>query len=316
MADSDDKKTANPTPNPAAEGAKDGGDKMTMKQWLGNYVGLGFFGNTAVAVGTVNLIKKATPKLYDKMVGHYEKKFIKRQEAKLLTPVQDKLSEEAVATLREHIKVEARELAEKTLDTRLLSVGGFAMAPLQSAKEVMDYDKNRRKSAEEQGIDPDSLGEKPKFNPLGPEASSNMPKWIVGRVVALGAAFAAQNVVDGKFGKQKDAVDHALAKIITRIVRPKGQQAPALAEGASALEQEAAAKQQSEAGIDQKILKNVRIVTSDAYMTAVAISTHNFSNKQWSSVVPKISDKLGGGKIGIDKLREHFSGNGQGKGAS
>ena len=308
MAEGDDKTPKTPlTPEQEFANYK---PKMTPTQWFTNYIGLGYVGNTVVAVATVNFFKKATPKLYDKMVGHYEKKFIKRQEAKLLDPIADKLDDAAKATLKEHIQKEAHHLAEKTLDTRLLSVGGFAMAPLQSAMEVKDFDSARRSFAIEKDLDPDAVvGEKPKFNPLGPEAGKNMPKWMIGRTVALGAAYGAQNIVDGKFGKQKDAMDNAIAKIITRVVK-RGK--PIEADG-SALGDEAAAAQAADKGIDPKILKNVRVVTSDAYMTAVAIATSNFSNKHWATATGKLGDAAG--KLGIDGIREKLMGGGQGKGA-
>lgn len=267
-------------------------DKMTMRQWIGNYVGLGYFGNTAVSLATVHFVKKVMPGVYDKMVGHYEKKFIKRQEEKLLEPIKDTLNPEAEAQLREKIRTDAHELAEKTTETRLLVTGGFAMAPFQSAKEIFDYDQNRRKKAAEEGRDEAELGEKPKFSPLGKEAADNLPKWMFGRVAAISAAFGVQNIVDGRFGKKKEAVDTTIAKVLTKAIHRGGYQPQLAAEG-NVFGDEAVAQGEQHDGVDPKILKNVRMATSDAYMTAVAITAHNSWNKGWDKAARQPDNKIG-----------------------
>lgn len=282
----DDQKPQNPdakTPS-ATQGDE---EKMTLGQWIGNYVGLGYFGNTAVSISVVNAIKKFTPGIYDKMVGHYEKKFVARKEAELLEPVADKLDDEAKAAIKESIREEAHQLAEKTAETRLLVSGGFAMIPFQAAKERFDLDKNRRAKAEEAGVSPEELGDPPKFSLLSEEIRDNIPKWTVGRFVALGAAFSAQNVVDGKFGKHKEAMDTVLAKIIGKLPGVGGNKAI----GNDAFAQDAA--ERTKDGVNPKVLETVRMATSDAYMSAVAIATHDFSNKRWAAAVKDEDSKLG-----------------------
>lgn len=306
------------SPTPPTGGAPV--DKMTTRQWLGNYVGLGYFGNTAVAISTVNFFKKVTPGIFEKMVSHYEKGYLKRQEAKILEPLGDKVSEEAKNAIREELKKEARAFGEKTAETRLLVTGGFAMAPFQSAKELRDYDQNKRKALTEAGGDVSALGERPKFSPLGKEASKNLPKWMVGRTLAIGAAFSVQRVVDNRFSKQKEAVDFALAKILTKVTggaKKHSGEEPAESKGKEADGKATEAFKDDTAkaksgdprmkGINPKILKNVRMATSDAYMTAVAITTANFFNKKWDAASPDIGSKVG-------ELRERFAqGFGRGK---
>lgn len=297
-----------------------------------NYFGFGYVGNTAVAIGITNAVKKFAPGFVDKWAASYEKKYTARKEAELITPFETTLNEEAKAAIREKIAKEAKAYGHKTVEGRLLATGGFAMLPFQSAAEVSDYATNIKgivepykqahgldalkqeigqqmdaaihaKDSKTQDVLKNALN-KPKFNPLGPSASKGLPKWITGRVVALGSAFTVQKFVDDRFGKQKDALDNTLARIITRAsggVKKHGDSKGA--KGAdNAFAQEAAISAESKEGIDPKILNTVRMITTDAYMTTVAIAAQKFMVNAWDDKLPKA-------KQGIAALRERFSGN-------
>lgn len=296
-----------------------------------NYFGFGYVGNTATAIAITNTVKKFAPGFVDKWAASYEKKFIARKEAELITPFESSLNEEAKAAIREKIAKEAKDYGHKTVEGRLLATGGFMMLPFQSAAEVSDYATNIKGIVEPyrdaHGIDAlkDEIGkqmdsaikakdtktqdvlknalDKPKFNPLGPAASKGLPKWITGRVVALGTAFTVQKFVDDRMGKQKDALDNTLARILTRATGgAKKHAAPQAAEGGeNPFAEEAAISAESKEGIDPKILNTVRMVTTDAYMTTVAILAQKFMVNAWDDKLPKA-------KQGIASLREKFSG--------
>lgn len=299
----------------------------TVGQKFANFFGLGYGGNTAVSVASVKTIRKALPSLVEKWEAKHEQKYFNRKVEELITPIADKITPESREAMEEKIRSEAKTYGARTVDSRLLCTGGFAMLPFQSAKQISDFRKNVkphlnafRQEAIGAGLSPeeaegklheaiqqqkdalrpgqkkeagilDGALEEPKFNPLGPDARSDLPKWIVGRVVALGAAFSVQTVVDDRFKKPKDAVDTTIAKVLTRLAHPKGFEAKPAADGAFA--EEAAAKDTPE-GVDPKILDVVRMVTTDAYMTTVAIGAHmatmNFWDKKAPDVVSRVQD--------------------------
>lgn len=311
--------------------------KPTPLQNFRNYFGFGYVGNTVTAIAITNAFKKFTPGLVNKWAGSYEKKYIARKEAELITPYGDKMDEAAKDVIREKIREDAKEYGHKTVEGRLLASGGFLMLPFQSAAQINDYSKNvsgivgeyeqqhgktalleeldAQRAAARAGKDGKTLGmldtaheivsegkEKPKFNPLGPAAAKDLPKWATGRVVALGTAFTVQKFVDDRFGKQKDAVDHTIAKIITKAVRGrKGGEAPAEPGQENAFAQDAA--KSANPDIDPKILNTVRMVTTDAYMTTVAIAAQKFSVDAWDNKLPgmrrqlaALTQKFSGGK--------------------
>lgn len=308
----------------------------TKGQKFANFFGLGYGGNTAVAIAAVKVVRKSMPGFVEKWEAKHAKKYFDRKVEELITPIAEKITPEARKVMEDRIAAEAKTYSAHTVDSRLLSTGGFAMLPFQSAKQISDFRKNvkphlnefreahkaagftaeQTEDALKQAIDKqkstlrpgqkkeagilDGALEEPKFSPLGPEARSDLPKWIVGRVVALGAAFSVQTIVDDRFKKPKAAVDNTLAKIVTRIAHPKGYQAKPAADGAFA--EEAAATETPE-GVDPKILDVVRMVTTDAYMTTVAIGAHMASMNFWDKKAPDVLS-------GIKGLQEKFSNRG------
>lgn len=266
------------------------------------------------------------PGLVSKWEARHEQKYYNRKIEELITPVADKLTPESRQALEEKISAEAKTYGSKTVDSRLLCTGGFAMLPFQSAKQISDYSKNlaphidgfRDECAQlgmsgeqteaslqkELGRQRDALRpgdkkgtniidgalDKPEFSPLGPAAKQDLPKWIVGRVVALGAAFSTQTIVDDRFTKPKDAVDQTLAKIVTRIAHPKGYNAGPIENGVF---EEDKAKNNAPQGVDPKILDVVRMVTTDAYMTTVAIGVHMATMNTWDKKAPDVIGKIG-----------------------
>lgn len=297
--------------------------KPTGPQNFRNYFGFGYVGNTATAIVITNGFKKLFPKLTDKWAASYEKKFIAKKEAELITPFEETMNEEAKAAIREKIQKDAKEYGHKTVEGRLLASGGFAMLPFQSAAEINDYSKNIKgivepyanqhgmsalkeelaqqmeaaiagKDNKTQDILANALN-KPKFSPLGPSASKGLPKWVSGRVVALGTAFTVQKFVDDSLGKQKDAMDATVARIITKITGGVKSSAPKTADGTEnafdAAEAKASAIEAPE-GVDPKILGTVRMITTDAYMTAVAIGAQKFMVGAWDNKLPKAKQQF------------------------
>lgn len=296
--------------------------KPTALQNFRNYFGFGYAGNTATAIAITNAVKKFAPKLVDKWAASYEKKYIARKEAELITPYGDKLDENAQNAIRDKIAKDAKEYGHKTVEGRLLASGGFMMLPFQSAAEVNDYSKNIKGIVEPyaaaHGHDAlkAEIGQqmthalqnkdkkavellenalvKPKFSPLGPEATKGLPKWISGRVIALGSAFTVQKFVDDALGKQKDTMDTAIARIITKITHggkdktkdPKGEN------DAFAQDEAKAAAIATPEGVDPKILSTVRMITTDAYMTTVAIAAQKLSVDAWDNKLPKARQQL------------------------
>lgn len=231
----------------------------TGGQKFANFFGLGYGGNTAVSITSVKTVRKLLPELVSKWEARHEKKFFDRKVAEQITPIADKLTPESRKAMEDKIREDAKTYGARTVDSRLLATGGFAMLPFQSAMQIRDYGKNVRPHLDafraeagkaglsgdqvedalrgaianqksvlrdgqkkEHGILDKALDE-PKFSPLGPDARSDLPKWIVGRVVALGAAFTVQTVVDDRFKKPKELVDVTLARIISRIANPTGK---------------------------------------------------------------------------------------------
>ncbi|MCH2547904.1 MAG: hypothetical protein MK052_09900 [Alphaproteobacteria bacterium] len=294
----------------------------TGKQKFANFFGLGYGGNTAVSVATVKLARKLMPDVLEKWENHYADKYMARKVKKTIDPIADKIDDESRQAIEKQLEKEAKEYGKKTVDSRLLSTGGFAMLPFQSAKQIHDYgtniaphvegfrqectqlgmDATQTESALQSAIDQqrsqlqigDKKGanilngalEKPEFSPLGPAAKDDLPKWIVGRCIALGAAFTSQSIVDDRFQSPKDAVDNMLAKVVTRIAHPTGyNQKPA--ENAAFAEEQA--NNTATPGVDPKIHDIVRMVTTDAYMTSVAIATHMGSMSLWDKKAPAVT---------------------------
>lgn len=307
----------------------------TRGQKFANFFGLGYGGNTAVSIASVKIARKVAPGFIEKWENKHAQKYIARKTEELIKPIEGKMDAASKAALEEKIAHDGQIYGKKTVDSRLLSTGGFAMLPFQSAKQISDYKVNVkphinefRESCAKQGMDSaqiesalegaigqqrdalrpgdkkgqhilDGALEEPKFSPLGPAAKQDLPKWVVGRVIALGAAFTTQSIVDDRFAKPKDAVDNTLAKIVTRIVHPKGY-AKASDVKNTAFEGHEATPTAPE-GVDPKVLDIVRMVTTDAYMTTVAIGAHMTSMNYWdkkapdfASKVKSLQDKMGG----------------------
>lgn len=307
-------------------------------QKLINFVGLGYIGNTAVAVAAVKLVRKAFPKLTEKWEDHYARKYYDRKFEELVAPIASELNEESKAALEEKIKEDAKAYGEKTVSSRLLITGGFAMLPFQSAMQVDHYKKNMKpalgrftEAAQEAGYKPDEIQsmlvaevdkqkaavrvgdkksenildgalEEPKFSPLGPAARKDLPKWGVGRVLAVGSAFFVQTIVDDRFAKPKDALDNMLAKILTRVVHPKGYNKPENFDNKAFAENKAASAVPE--GVDPKVLDVVRMVTTDAYMTTVAIAVQKGSMDVWDKKRPDVVKR-------ISDLQQRLSNHGQ-----
>lgn len=298
----------------------------TGKQKFLNFFGLGYGGNTAVSIVSVKVVRKLMPGLVEKWEQKHAKKYFDRKTQELIAPVADKLDAESKAALEEKIAKDAAIYGKKTVDSRLLCTGGFAMLPFQSAMQVKDYNVNVkphinefRESAAKMGMTTtqaetalqsaidqqrqalrpgDKKGqnilngalEEPKFSPLGSDAKADLPKWIVGRVIALGAAFSTQTIVDDRFTKPKDAVDHTLSKIVTRIMHPKGYHKKSDLKDTAFEGQEA--QTDVPEGVDPKVLDIVRMVTTDAYMTTVAIGAHMLSMNYWDKKAPDMAEKF------------------------
>jgi hypothetical protein len=148
----------------------------------------------------------------------------------------------------------------------------------------------------------DGALEEPKFSPLGPAARKDLPKWGVGRVLAVGSAFFIQTIVDDRFAKPKDTLDTMLAKIITRVVHPKGYDKPENFNNQAFAESKAASGVPE--GVDPKVLDVVRMVTTDAYMTTVAIAVQKGSMDTWDKKRPDVVDRF-------KDLRQRLSSHGQ-----
>lgn len=300
----------------------------TRGQKFANFFGLGYGGNTAVSIASVKLVRKMLPGMVEKWENKHAQKYIARKTEELVTPLDGKMDAASKAALEEKIAKDGAIYGKKTVDSRLLSTGGFAMLPFQSAKQISDYKVNVkphinefRESCAQMGMDTqqtetalqgaidqqrsalrsgdkkgqhilDGALEEPKFSPLGPAAKQDLPKWIVGRVIALGAAFTTQTIVDDRFAKPKDAVDNTLAKIVTKIVHPKGFQKKDPTKDTAFNEQEAQATTTTPEGVDPKVLDIVRMVTTDAYMTTVAIGAHMTSMNYWDKKAPDMADKF------------------------
>lgn len=303
-----------------------------------NFVGLGYVGNTAVSVTAVKLVRKMLPKLTEKWEAKYAQKYYDRKFEEIVAPVAGELDEASKTALEEKIKADAKVYGEKTVDSRLLITGGFAMLPFQSAMQVRDYKKNMkpalngfRDAAKEAGYNPeetqsmlvaevdrqkaavrsgdkksenilDGALEQPEFSPLGPAARKDLPKWGVGRVLAVGSAFFIQTIIDDRFAKPKDALDTMLAKIITRVVHPKGYDKPENFNNQAFAENKAASDVPE--GVDPKVLDVVRMVTTDAYMTTVAIAVQKGSMDTWDKKRPDVVDRF-------KDLRQRLSSHGQ-----
>ena len=296
----------------------------SQKFW--NFIGLGYGGNTAVSIVSVKLARKFFPGFVEKWEDKHARKYIARKTEELVTPVADKLDAASKAVLEEKIAKDAKIYGEKTVNSRLLSTGGFAMLPFQSEKQIRDYNKNvkphisdfREKSAAagftpeqtEQALreeiqkqrstvrDGDKKSAKildgalkePKKSLLGPDARDDLPKWIIGRVIALGAAFTTQSIVDDRFAKPKDALDNTIAKIVTKVMNPgkSGKEADLNGTVFEGLE----APSTTPEGVDPKVLDIVRMITTDAYMTTVAIGAHMASMNYWDKKAPDMVDKF------------------------
>jgi hypothetical protein len=316
----------------------------TKGQKFANFFGLGYGGNTAVSIASVKSVRKLLPEFVAKWEARHEKKFFDRKVEEQITPIADQLTPEARKVMEDKIRADAKVYGSRTVDSRLLATGGFAMLPFQSAMQIRDYGKNVRphldafrdaatqsglsgeqaeealKSAiasqksllrdgqkKEHGILDKALDE-PKFSPLGPDARSDLPKWIVGRVVALGAAFTTQTIVDDRFKKPKDLVDITLARIVSRISNPTGKTKENKDIKNDAFAEEKAHSEVPE-GVDPKVLDVVRMITTDAYMTTVAIGTHMATMNLWDKKAPDFVDRIKGIKEGggIKGLLEQFS---------
>lgn len=306
------------------------------KQKFINYVLLGYGGNTAVAVTAVKLVRKFLPGLCEKWEARYAQKYYDRKFEEIVAPVADELNDASKAALEEKIKSDAKVYAEKTVSSRLLISGGFAMLPFQSAMEVSHHRENidptlntfkdaatkagysteetegllkqqiEQQKAQANGNKKsieilDGAEKPPKFSPLGPSARKGLPKWGTGRILAIGSAFLVQGFVDDRFAKPKDAIDTMLAKIITKIVHPKGYEKDESFDNAAFAEHKA--PKTTPEGVDPKVLDIVRMVTTDAYMTSVAIFVQSKSNNFW--------DKHFGEKGPLETLRDKFAGSGR-----
>ena len=300
-----------------------------------NLIGLGFAGNTAVAITVVKLTRKLFPNLIEKWEARYAKKYYDRQVEKIVTPIADELDAASKAAIEEKISADAKVYGEKTVNSRLLTSGGFAVLPLQSAMEVYQQGKNinppldrfrsaaaeanyteqqtqealeaqisqqkanvPEKNKEAQKILDNAL-EEPKFSPLGPDARKGMPKWGTGRVLAIGSAFLVQGIVDDRFAKQKDALDTMLAKVVTRIMHPKGYKNDQFNNKAFGEDKTTSAVPE---GVDPKVWSVLPMVTTDAYMTTVALLVQNKSNNVWDK---SFAEKGGP----INALKDKFFGN-------
>lgn len=300
----------------------------TKGQKFANFFGLGYGGNTAVSIVSVKLARKMAPGLVEKWENKHAQKYIARKTEELVTPIADKMDAASKKALEDKIAHDGKIYGKKTVDSRLLCTGGFAMLPFQSAKQISDYKVNVkphinefRESCAKMGMDAtqtesalagaidqqrsalragdkkgqhilDGALEEPKFSPLGPAAKQDLPKWIVGRVIALGAAFTTQTIVDDRFAKPKDAVDNTLAKIVTKIAHPKGYQKKDPTKDTAFNSEEAQATPTAPEGVDPKVLDIVRMVTTDAYMTTVAIGAHMMSMNYWDKKAPDMTDKI------------------------
>jgi hypothetical protein len=315
--------------------------KPTRMQTFMNFFGLGYGGNTAVSVVAVGFVRKTMPGLVAKWEAKHARKFYDRKVEEQITPVADQLTAETREILEAKIRGDSIAYGEKTVNARLLSVGGFAMLPFQSAKEIADYGKNvgtridqfrdeyneytqttpgnhlpvedeirTQLDAQRQHVRPggkadkllQNATEKPKFSPLGPDARQDLPKWAVARCAALGAAFSVQTIVDDRFKKPKDAVDHVIAKVVTRIVNPGSSKESGPRN--QALNEEAQGKGQ-DASIDPKILNVVRMITTDAYMTSIGLLTMHVTKKSWEKQEQRIEHRYG--KSPMEVLRDKFS---------
>lgn len=315
--------------------------KPSKGQNFVNFIGLGYVGNTAVAVVAVKLVRKLFPKLSERMEARYAQKYYDRKFEEFIAPVKDELDEKSRTMLEEKIKADAEVYGEKTWSSRLLITGGFAMLPFQSAMEVQQHKKNVgevldqfRDQAKANGFNEleaedllnsavatqksdviaentlkekkdrkptkvfEDINEPPEFSPFGKDARKGLTKWGTGRVLAVGSAFLVQSFVDDRFAKPKDAIDTMLAKIFTKIVHPKGYNKGDFENKAFA---EAKAPSTAPEGVDPKVLDVVRMVTTDAYMTTVAVLVQKNSNKLW--------DKHFEEKGPLQTLRDHFSQN-------
>lgn len=304
--------------------------KPNAKQKFANYGLLGYGGNTAVSVISVFIARKFFPDLISKWEAKHEEKYFERKVKEQITPVADKLNTGSRQALEGKIREQAKAYAKDTVNSRLLVTGGFAMLPFQSAMEVSQFGENIAPKISEfreactakgmseeatqealeaaiytqkQALGPrdktgktalDNALDEPKFSPLGSDARKGLPKWIIGRTAAIGAAFVVQTIVDDRFKKPKDAVDQTLAKIVTRIIHPKGyNKAPnensSFANEISDLDK---AKSDIPKDIDPKVLNVVKMVTTDAYMTTVAIMTQMASNNAWDEKISPAIDRL------------------------
>lgn len=149
-----------------------------------------------------------------------------------------------------------REQAERAVDARLMAVGGFLTLPLASAYEV-------------------SKKEGSKFHILGPDAGKNLPKWVTGRTVALCATLTSQGLVDRHAKGQKDAFDNAVARMLMKVT--------------GKMPKEALAEELAQNPTYQKILHNVRLASTDTYLTLIAIPTQIGMAKGWEAAAQVLS---------------------------
>lgn len=261
------------------------GGKSQARQFVENYFGIQYIGNTIFSLACVHFIKKVMPGMYDKMAGHYEKKYLdkasKRNGVEIPADPDAPLSDEQRKLINE-----AKAYGDKTAESRLLCTGGFAMLPFSSA-----YDVYYKKGG--QITDADGTIRKPRIKEviLGKDNASNMPKWIAGRTIGLGAAFYVQRIVDDRFGKHKEAVDFTVARILTRIMgKQQASKAGAGDAFGEAQSQGLSADETIPKDINPRILKNVRMVTSDFYMTSVALASMAVSNFLWDKAGQRLPD--------------------------
>lgn len=313
--------------------------KLTLGQKTQNFLGFGYGLNTVISVTFVNFLRKTFGSQIEKWENRIATKFVEKSIKRELGESYDKLSAEDKATVDARYQKRGETYAKKKVEGYLLSFGGFAVLPGQSALENLHYGQNILKPIDRfredakahidaQTKNGKSIGDMaeewlgnrstttkedlaealldkqiheqmdkttsksdrellknakvpPKYNLTGDATKQGLPRWIFGRVTALVAAYTTQSVVESIAGDKKDKVDMVLAKIFTKIMHPQGySQSPE----AKQLFNDLGIEGEAPEGVDPKVLKTVRMFTTDGYMTTAALLTHNVMNegvKNW-----------------------------------